>query len=52
MQKIINMEPLLSMTSTTYCYIRSERSDDEDEYHIDRVVVDGEMRMMTNMSSS
>jgi len=30
------------MTSTTYCYRRSEPSDDEDEHHIDRVVVDGE----------
>jgi hypothetical protein len=42
MQKIINIELLLGMTSTTYCYRRSEPSDDEDEHHIDRVVVDGE----------
>jgi len=42
MQKIINMEPLLGMTSTTYCYGRSKPTDDEDEHHIDRVVVDGE----------
>jgi hypothetical protein len=42
MQEIINMEPLLGMTSTTYCYGQSEPSDDENEHHIDRVVVDGE----------
>jgi hypothetical protein len=42
MQEIIDMEPLLGMTSTTYCYGRFEPSDDEDEHHIDTVVVDGE----------
>jgi hypothetical protein len=42
MQEIIDMEPLLGMTSTTYCYGQFEPSDDEDEHRIDTVVVDGE----------
>lgn len=34
------METQLGMTSILYCYGESEPIDDEDECHIDRVVVD------------
>jgi len=34
------MEPRLSMTSASYYYGESELSDDENEHHINRVMVD------------
>jgi hypothetical protein len=39
-QEIVNMEPRLSMTFAPYYYGESELSDDENEHHINRVMVD------------
>jgi hypothetical protein len=38
-EKIVNMKPQLSMTSTPYCYGESKPNDDEDKRHIDKVVL-------------
>uniref|UniRef100_B9ND13 Uncharacterized protein n=1 Tax=Populus trichocarpa TaxID=3694 RepID=B9ND13_POPTR len=45
-QEIVNMKPLLGMTFAPYCYGGFEPSDDEDEHHINRVVLMGKMRMI------
>jgi hypothetical protein len=41
-QEIINIEPQLGITSTSYCYGKYESSDDEDDHHINRVGVEEE----------
>jgi hypothetical protein len=42
MQEIINIKPQVGMKYASYCYKQSEPNDDENECHIDRVVVKGE----------
>jgi hypothetical protein len=44
--EIFNKEPLLGMTSTSYCYGQLEPSDDKDDCHIDRVAVEEEVDML------
>jgi len=38
-EEIVNIKPQLRMTSTPYCYGESKPNDDEDKYHIDKVVL-------------
>jgi hypothetical protein len=46
MLKIVNMKPRLGMTYVSYCYGKLEPSDDEYEHCIDRVVVDGDAKLV------